>query len=518
MSDTHPQDTRPGLTRLEQLELIAAGARVTPSALVITDEQGTIVWVNPGFEKISGYRADEVIGKKASVQGSGLHSAEFFSGLWRTISSGRDWHGEVINRAKDGRLYNEEMTITPMRDASGAIRHYIAVKKDVTESKRLEAQLVRAQRLESIGMLAGGIAHDLNNVLAPVLLSIELLKLDMPGASARENLRLIENAAERGTAIIRQMLTFVKGIEGERTDVSVSHLFKGITELIAQTFPRNIELRMELPRDVDSVKGDMAQLEQVLFNLSVNARDAMPGGGVIGLRAGNCRVDEATAALHPGTMAGNFVVVSVSDTGAGMAPEHIERIFEPFFTTKPRGSGTGLGLATADGIVRSHGGFIKVSSAVGKGSDFRVFLPVRSPADDVPLPETAQGILLGNGRCILVVDDDESIRQLTRDILARHGFIVISAVDGLDALTRFRASPGRFSAVIMDVMMPKMNGVELASILNRAAPEVPIIASSGAMSAGPGEQAMLARKSVAYLLRKPYNERALLGALAKVLP
>ena len=244
----------------------------------------------------------------------------------------------------------------------------------------------------------------------------------------------------------------------------------------------------------------------------------MPGGGVIGLRAGNCRVDEATAALHPGTMAGNFVVVSVSDTGAGMAPEHIERIFEPFFTTKPRGSGTGLGLATADGIVRSHGGFIKVSSAVGKGSDFRVFLPVRSPADDVPLPETAQGILLGNGRCILVVDDDESIRQLTRDILARHGFIVISAVDGLDALTRFRASPGRFSAVIMDVMMPKMNGVELASILNRAAPEVPIIASSGAMSAGPGEQAMLARKSVAYLLRKPYNERALLGALAKVLP
>ncbi len=214
MSDAASQDPRPGMGHLEQLELLAAGARVTPSALVITDDQGTIEWVNPGFEKISGYRADEVIGRKASVQSSGVHTAEFFAELWRTIRSGRDWHGEIVNRNKDGRLYNEEMTITPMRDAGGAISHYIAVKKDVTESKRLEAQLIRAQRLESIGMLASGIAHDLNNVLAPVLLSIELLKLDMPGPSARENLNLIERAANRGAEIIRQLLTFVKGVGG----------------------------------------------------------------------------------------------------------------------------------------------------------------------------------------------------------------------------------------------------------------------------------------------------------------
>jgi PAS domain S-box-containing protein len=505
------------MTHLEQLELLAAGARVTPSALVITDEEGTIEWVNPGFEKISGYTADEVIGKKASVQSSGAHTAEFFAELWRTIKGGRDWHGEVINRNKDGRLYSEEMTITPMRDASGAIRHYIAVKKDVTESKRLEAQLMRAQRLESIGMLASGIAHDLNNVLSPVLLSIELLKLDMPGPSARENLTLIEGAADRGASIIRQLLTFVKGVEGERTDVPVSHLLKGITQLINQTFPRNIELRLDLRPDVGSVKGDMAQLEQVLFNLAVNARDAMPGGGLIGLRAENCRVDEAKAGLHPGTRAGDFVVIAMSDAGEGMAPEHIERIFEPFFTTKPRGRGTGLGLATAEGIVRSHGGFIEVASVVGRGSEFRVHLPVRSPAGAGKGPVAAGGILLGSGRCILVVDDDEAVRRLTRDILARHGFIVVPAVDGMDALTRFRASPGRFSAVITGIQMPRMNGVELASILRRAAPEVPIIASLGARSAGPEEQAMLARMSVASVLRKPYTESVLIAELARVL-
>jgi nitrogen-specific signal transduction histidine kinase/CheY-like chemotaxis protein len=402
-----------------------------------------------------------------------------------------------------------------MRDAAGAIRHYIAVKKDVTESKRLEAQLMRAQRLESIGMLASGIAHDLNNVLAPVLLSIELLKLDMPGPAARENLRLIENAADRGAGIIRQLLTFVKGVEGERTDVPVGHLLKGITQLIHQTFPRNIELRLDLPRDAGSVKGDMAQLEQVLFNLAVNARDAMPGGGVIGVRAESRRVDEEKASLHPGVHAGEFAMIAVSDRGGGMAPEHIERIFEPFFTTKPRGSGTGLGLATAEGIVRSHGGFIEVSSVVGRGSEFRVHIPVRPPAG--PAPVATGGILMGSGRCILVVDDDEAIRLLTRDILARHGFIVVPAVDGMDALTRFRSSPGRFSAVIMDIKMPRMNGVELASILRRAAPEVPIIASSGAMSAGPEEQAMLARKSVASVLRKPYTDGALIEALSRVL-
>ena len=517
MSNAASQDPRPRMTHLEQLELLAAGARVTPNALVITDDQGTIEWVNPGFEKISGYRADEVIGRKASVQSSGAHTAEFFGELWRTISSGRDWHGEIINRNKDGRLYNEEMTITPMRDASGAIRHYIAVKKDVTESKRLEAQLIRAQRLESIGMVASGIAHELNNVLAPVLLSIELLKLDMPGPSARENLNLIERAAGRGAEIIRQLLTFVKGAGGERTDVSVSLLLKGAAQLINQTLPRNIELRLDLPREVGSVQGDMAQLGQVLFNIAVNASDAMPGGGRIGLRAENCRVDEARAGLHPGTRAGEFVVIAVSDTGAGMTPEHIERIFEPFFTTKPRGSGTGLGLATAEGIVRSHGGFIDVSSVVGQGSEFRVHLPVRPPAAADPAPVANEGQLLGSGRCILVVDDDEGIRRLARDILARHGFIVVTAGDGVDALARFRAFPNRFSAVITDIRMPRMSGMELASILSRAAPEVPIIASSCATSAESEEQAMRERKSVACVLRKPYTESALMAALSKVL-
>jgi PAS domain S-box-containing protein len=518
MSDTPLQNPRPNFTHIDQLELLAAGARVTPNAIVITDERGIIEWVNPAFEKISGYMADEMIGHKMNLVKSGEHGEEFFAEMWKTIMSGRDWHGEVVNRSKDGRLYNEEMTITPMQDASGVIRHFIAVKKDVTERKRLEAQLMRAQRLESIGMLATGIAHDLNNVLAPVLMSIELLKLDMPAESARDNLDLIEAAANRGAGIIRQLLTFVKGIEGERTDVHLRHVLKGVAQLISQTFPRNIELVIELPPDVGAVKGDVTQLEQVFLNLCVNARDAMPGGGVLGLRAQNCRVDEAKAALHPGTKAGEFVMVAVSDTGAGIVQEHLDRVFEPFFSTKSRGRGTGLGLATAHGIVRSHGGFIEVSSVLGKGSEFRVFLPVCLIRGSVPRPVAAKGRLMGNGRCILVVDDDEAIRQLMRDILARRGFIVVSAVDGVDALAQFRASPGRFCAVITDMMMPRMNGAELAAVLNRTAPEVPIIASSGLMSEDMGENPTVPPASVTCVLSKPYTEGTLMEALSRVLP
>ena len=517
MSDPSSQAPRPGLTHTDQLELLAAGARVTSSAIVITDDRGTIEWINPAFEAISGYKADEVIGRKISIVKSGEHPAQFYADMWRTIMDGRDWRGEVVNRAKDGRLYNEEMTITPMRNSGGAIRHFIAVKKDVTERKRLETQLMRAQRLESIGMLASGIAHDLNNVLAPVLMSIELLKLEMPGAGARENLDLMEGAANRGAAVIRQLLTFVKGIEGERTEVDPKHLLKGIAQLVSQTFPRNIELRVALEPGTGAVKGDVTQLEQVLVNLAVNARDAMPGGGVLGLRAGNCRVDEKQAGLHPGAKEGEFVVITVSDTGAGIAPENIERIFEPFFTTKSRGRGTGLGLATVHGIVRSHGGFIEVSSLLGNGSEFRVFLPVHSGPGPVPHPAAPQRKLKGNGRCVLVVDDDEAIRHLMRDILARHGFIVVSAVDGLDALNRFRESPGRFCAVITDMMMPKMNGAELASILNRVAPEVPVIASSGLISKGDGDKTAAIPTSVACVLSKPYTEGVLLGALSTVL-
>lgn len=501
---------------LANLKLMDTAVQAAPVGWVVTDPEGVIQWVNPGFTVLTGYTAEEVIGRNPRVLKSGRHSAEFYATMWSTIKRGEVWTGEVFNQRKDGGQYHERMTIAPVRGEDGRVEHYVAIKQDITEQKQLEQQLARAQRLESIGMLASGIAHDLNNIFAPILLSLELLKLKYPMADARRMLDTIESAGQRGAGIVKQVLTFARGIEGERTEVQPKYLVKEMAQILGETLPRNIRVETELSAVLSPVLGDATQLHQVLLNLAINARDAMPVGGRLVLGARDVLVDESRAARNPPLKPGRCVAFTVTDTGSGIPPEVLERMFEPFFTTKPIGKGTGLGLSTVYGIVRSHGGAVEVKTKVGEGTEFSVILPAMSRASAEPeTARSASGVVQGADRRILVVDDEETIRIVTAAALQRHGFVVETAADGAEGLVKF-LQRGNFSAVVTDLMMPQMNGYELARQIRRRDPRVPILASSGMTgdSGGDTPETGLAALGIKTLLAKPYTEDHLLQALA----
>lgn len=502
----------------ENLRLMETAVRAAPVGWVVTDPDGKIEWVNPGFTTITGYTAAEVVGGNPRKLKSGRHSEEFYRTMWATIRRGEVWTGEIFNSRKDGGIYQERMTIAPVRDQTGVITHYVAIKQDITGEKQLEQQLARAQRLESIGMLASGIAHDLNNIFAPILLSMELLKLKYPTADSRKTLEMVETTCQRGAGIVRQLLTFARGIDGERTEIQLKYVLKEAAQILGETLPRSIQVETEITPNLPAVLGDATQLHQVLLNLAVNARDAMPDGGHLKFAATLINVDEARAARNHPLRAGPCVALAVSDTGTGIPPGVVEHMFEPFFTTKPLGKGTGLGLSTVYGIVRGHGGAIEVQTEPGKGTVFTLLLPaldrrLERPDSRPPLEMP----LAGEGRRILVVDDEEPIRLITLHALQRHDFKVETAIDGVEGLEIFRSDPDRFAAIITDLMMPRMNGREMIQEIRRLAPDVSIIASSGFSEENSriGSQERLAALGVPVLLRKPYTEGELLTALRR---
>lgn len=501
---------------LANLKLMETAVQAAPVGWVVTDPEGVIEWVNPGFTTLTGYAAEEVIGRNPRILKSGRHRPEFYSAMWAAIKRGEVWTGEVFNQRKDGAQYHERMTIAPVRGENGAVAHYVAIKQNITEQKELEQQLARAQRLESIGMLASGIAHDLNNIFAPILLSLELLKLKYPMADARRMLDTIESAGQRGAGIVKQVLTFARGIEGERTEVQPKYLVKELAQILGETLPRNIRVETELAANLSPVLGDATQLHQVLLNLAINARDAMPVGGRLVLGARDVLVDEPRAARNPPLKPGRCVAFTVTDTGGGIPPEVLERMFEPFFTTKPLGKGTGLGLSTVYGIVRSHGGVVEVKTQVGEGTEFCVLLPAMPhAASELNAARLESVAIQGAGRRILVVDDEETIRIVTVAALQRHGFVVETAEDGAEGLVKF-LQRADYAAVVTDLMMPRMNGYEMAREIRRHAPRVPILASSGMTgdSGSTGPEDGLAALGIKTLLLKPYAEDGLLRALA----
>jgi len=504
----------------ERVHLLDAALQATPTAIVITDIRGEIEWVNPAFERITGYGRSEVIGKNPSVLKSGRHPQAFYGELWRTITGGSIWQGEICNRAKDGRIFNEAMTIAPIRDSDGVIRHFVAIKEDITERKALEGRLMRAQRLESIGLLASGVAHDLNNVLAPILMSIDWLKNRYPTPESHQILNIMESSAQRGAGVVRQILTFAHGIEGERVEIVPRHLIREVQQMIAGTFPPGIQIDVQFAPDLRSVVGDPTQLHQVLLNLAVNARDAMPNGGTLTISAENCRISEKEARLTVNARPGDYVLFTVSDTGSGIPPEILDRIFDPFFTTKPKGRGTGLGLSTVHGLVRSHGGFVAVSSALGAGSRFTVYIPAATEAPARPKPQGGGQKLQGDGRRLLLVDDELAVRRVGEEVLSHFGFSVVTAADGIEALEKFREFDGNFAAVITDVGMPRMGGDDLAVALRGIAPNLSIIASTGIMSESQTMTKMKALKAagVEIVLNKPFTSDLLMNALTKVIP
>lgn len=467
--------------RAEELLRRQSGAlQAAANAIVITDHEGIIQWVNPAFSRISGYAESEAVGRNPrDLMKSGAQDADFYRGLWTTITSGRVWQGEIINRRKDGTTYHEEMTITPIRDDQGAITHYVAIKQDITERKSMEAQLLRTQRLESVGRLASGIAHDLNNILTPVLLSPAILREVVQEPTARAIIDSIENNAQRGADIVRQLLTFGRGLETERSALPLRTLIRDMVKIMNETFPRNITVRTELTPDVILIKGDATQLHQLLMNLCVNARDAMPEGGHLTIRLQGAVVEAGLVSIYPWVAPGPHALLTITDTGTGIPQEHLDKIFDPFFTTKPPGEGTGLGLSTALGIVRGHNGFMEVDSRIGQGTTFRIYLPQSATATFSTEQQVLEPLVQGSGQRLLVVDDEASVRNVIGEILKRNGYQVDFARHGREALEIMEKNPDRHQAVITDLMMPVMDGWSLIKAL-RARPSVcKIITLSG---------------------------------------
>jgi two-component system, cell cycle sensor histidine kinase and response regulator CckA len=498
----------------ERRQLLATALDAAANTLVITNRNGTIEWANRAFCEISGYTLEEALGRTpGELLKSGVHDDAFYRRMWTTILAGRVWSGEVVNRRKDGSLYPEALTITPVKNEEGEIHHFVAIKRDLTEEKARERQVFRNQRLESIGTLAGGIAHDLNNALTPILISVDLLRSGIEDPTNQRFLDNIETSATRSAGMVKQVLNFAQGVGGERAVLNVRHLVRDIANLISDTFPKNIQLNIDSPKDAWPVRGDVTQLHQVLLNLCLNARDAMPEGGVLSVTLCNQpAVSEEDNGEPLPTYNGDFLKLVVADTGFGMSAEVQERIFDPFYTTKDVDRGTGLGLSTVHSIVKGHGGFVQVESAPGKGAVFEVYLP-RHQENQANGSQSQARLMPATGRDeeLLVVDDDELVLSTLCSLLTSSGYRVTEAHNGVEALTIFTRRSSEFAAVLIDLAMPRMDGISAIEVMREVRPSVRIIATSGHPPTGEN------RVAVNRFISKPYTQIEVLTAVREVL-
>ncbi len=468
-----------------------------------------ITFWNSGAERLYGWSAEEATSWSTDKR---LYvDAKDRAELLETLSSRGEFRGELKQVTKDGREVIVDSRVTLIRHEDGSPRSVLAINTDITEYKKLETQFLRAQRLESIGILAGGVAHDLNNILTPILICAEALRGDMTAVGRESALALIEESAERGANVVKQVLTFARGIEGERVSITPNHLVHEMVDIARRTFPKSIEITSRCPEDIWSIKGDPTQLHQVMLNISVNARDAMPSGGKLVFGSENFEVDEQYAAMTPEAAPGPHVLLQISDNGGGMPRETIDKIFDPFFTTKGLGKGTGLGLSTAVGIVKSHGGFISVHSDVGKGTIFKIFLPAEVGAQSLAPAETRVAPTQGNGELVLVVDDEENILRATKAVLEKHNYRVVLATDGAEAVALFAQRIQDIRVVLTDILMPHMDGMAAVRALRKMKPSIPIIACTGEAQQARFEE--LRAMNVDNFLVKPFSTASLLGAI-----
>ena len=498
----------------EQIREQAALLDQAQDAIMVRDLDQKVLFWNKGAEHLYGWTAEEAIGKNVRELIFKQLSEQFETARKTVIEKG-EWMGEIHQTRRDGAAIIAESRWTLVRDEKGVPNSILVINTDITEKKRMEAQFLRAQRMESIGTLAGGIAHDLNNVLSPILMSIDMLQMKTTDESSRKWLDVLRTNAERGADMVRQVLSFARGVEGERVALQPKHMVKEIIKILRETLPKSIEISFQIPNDLWIISADATQIHQVLMNLCVNARDAMPDGGSISISAENVFLDENYARMHIEAKAGRFVMISVSDTGPGMTPEIQSRIFEPFFTTKEMTKGTGLGLSTAVTIVKSHGGFINVYSELHKGSQFTVYLPALDKPGSADAGAMHADLPLGNGELILVVDDEESIREITRGTLETFGYRVLTASDGTEALALYADKKNEIAVVLTDMVMPFMDGPATIRALQRMDPTVRIIAASGLGAGQRGGEGTL--EGVAVFLNKPYTAEKLLKTLAQVL-
>ncbi len=499
---------------------LATAIEQAAEAFIITDVEGTIVYANPAFEKITGYSRQEALGQNMRIVKSGKHDLTFYRRMWGSLVQGQVWRGRFVNKRKDGVLYEEDASITPLRDVTGQITNYVAVKRDVSREALLEAQLRQAQKMDAIGQLAGGVAHDFNNLLGIISGNAELLLLRGPElhAEAIEGLNHVINAAERGASLTRQLLIFSSKQIMQSRPVALNELISNLTKMLKRTIREDIRLDCLCAEHLPFVQADPGMLEQVLLNLVVNARDAMPRGGRLLIATERVCRDEEFVQTNPAARAGEFVELAVSDTGTGIAPEHLQHVFEPFFTTKEPGKGTGLGLATVYGIVKQHQGWVEVASRLGQGATFKIFLPAIPAPALTGTSQSAETLLRGGPETILLVEDDLPLRLVTRRVLEKFKYKVHEATCATEALEVWRRHEREIALVLTDFVMPGgMTGRDLAEQLLTQRPGLKLIFMSGYSPEALGKDTAFIQRTRSHFLNKPCSPRTLLQAVRRCL-
>lgn len=493
---------------LQQASLID----LAQDAIVVRDLGHWVTFWNKSAERLFGWTPEEIKGRQVPEL---LYRdpAAFTAAQQELITKGA-WSGEVRHLTKSGNEIVVNARWTLVRDEGDHPAAVLAINTDITEKKRLESQFLRSQRMESIGTLAGGVAHDLNNILAPIMMSAPLLRHGLPPKETATLIHNIEVSAQRGADIVKQLLAFARGMEGERVVVNIRHMSDEMAKIVRETFPKNITIQAKGSRELWPVIGDPTHIHQVLLNLCINARDAMPNGGTITISTENAQIDEHYASFDAEAKPGPYVILRVADTGTGIPPEILEKIFDPFFTTKEHGKGTGLGLSTVLGIAKSHGGFLNVNSEPGKGTTFSVFFPA-SPHAKVESRTEAKPLPRGHGETILVVDDESSILNAARGLLETNGYEVLTSGDGVEALAVFAQNRDRIKAVLTDVMMPVMDGAAMMRVLRKLEPGIKVIATSGVDQDVKLED--MRAMGIKGFLAKPYTAEKILNLLRDTL-
>lgn len=484
-------------------------------AIVLTDRAGTILYVNPAFERITGYLEEEAVGKTPRILHSGKHDESFYRQMWEALIRGEVWEGHFINRRKDGTLYEEDATISPVRDSVGNIVSFVAVKRDVTRLLSLEKQVRMAQKMEAVGTLAGGIAHDFNNALTVIIGFGEMLKRRIASdPKSVSDLDQILGSAERASVLTRQLLAFARRQIIDLVNLDLNQVVTDLEKLLRKIIREDIEIKIIPAESPMTIRADPGQIDQVLMNLCLNARDAMPAEGHLVIETGTISLEEGYLKQYPYMKTGWYVVLSVSDTGIGMDEKTRERVFEPFFTTKGPDKGTGLGLAVVYGIVKQHNGFIHVYSEPGKGSTFRVYFPALDAPPDTKIA-ASHAVTLGGSEAILLTEDEESVRNMMEQTLKSYGYRVLAACDGEEAVDIFRRQGNEIAIAVLDVVMPKMGGKQAYDVMITMNPELKVLFLSGYSSNAIHDDFVL-RPGLPFL-QKPFGPEALARKVREVL-
>jgi len=481
-------------------------------AILVCDLDERIVYWNEGATRLYGWPPEQALGIRVCDLLFERTPAEW-TAIRDALGERGEWIGELRERTRDGKEVIVQCRQTLVRDDSQRPTSILYINSDITEQKKIEGQFLRTQRMESIGALAGGIAHDLNNVLGPIMMAVDVIRIDPASEGNADLLDLVGASARRGADLVKQILSFARGVEGEKVSLHLGKLVAEVVKLAGDTFSRTITVRTSVPEDLPAFQGDSTQLHQVLLNLCVNARDAMPQGGVLTIDARTVEFENYATSFQPQPLSGTFIELRVIDTGTGISPEALPKIFEPFFTTKEPGKGTGLGLPTVMGIVKGHGGFLEVSSEVGKGTAFLIYLPVigKSEAALPTAPETSAS--QGRNERVLLVDDEVAILEITRATLGAYNYQVLTANSAGEAISVFKQRHREIDLVITDMMMPAMGGAALVEVLLKIEPTVKVIAVSGL----PPEQVSDYPQGIGAFLKKPYSTTKLLTTMRGLL-